>query len=246
MTFSTRKLAIALFAILLALPVFAAKRRAAGHPSNASTDATLRGTVLDDATGQPVVGATVAVQGLNNKTDSTDAAGNYEIKHVPFGTYTLAFSRTGYDPKSASVTVTASSLPTQVRLTPKAAVVVKLTNGTTVQIDTETVEFAYMVPFSGYARSEYARFCLPGTGEYQPDRSEIKKIVGPIVPGTNAGCCKDGTPLKATLQLRTGQTQEVFFADSCVGYEVDFLGRDHVSGQFVFLKFSEISEITFP
>lgn len=246
MNLTHRKIAIALFAILLALPVFAAKRRAAGHPSTPSSDATLRGTVLDSATGQPVVSATVTVQGLNNKTDSTDANGQYEIKRVPFGSYVLAFSRSGYDPKTASITASATTQPAEIRLTPKPVVAVRMTNGSTVQIDTETVEFAYMVPFSGYARSEYARFCLPGTGEYQPDRSEIKKIIGPIVPGTNTSCCKDGTPLKATLQLRTGQTSEVFFADSCVGYEVDFIGRDHVSGQFVFLKFNEIAEITFP
>ncbi|MEA2488278.1 MAG: CarboxypepD reg-like domain, partial [Acidobacteriota bacterium] len=240
MNLTYRKIAIALFAILLALPVFAAKRRAAGHPANTASDATLRGTVLDNVTGQPVTGATVTVQGLSNKTDTTDVAGHFEIKHLPFGVYTLSFTRTGYEPKSAGITATAnSSTPIETRLTPKPVVLVKMTNGSTVQIDTETVEFAYMVPFSGYARSEYARFCLPGTGEFQPDRSEIKKISGPIVPGTNASCCKDGNPLKATVQLRNGQTSEVFFIDSCVGYEVNFIGRDHVSGQFVFLKFNE-------
>jgi hypothetical protein len=245
LNFISRKIALVLIALLLAVPALAAgKRRAAGKPANPSVNDSIRGTILDNANNQPVIGATVTVQGLSNKSDTTDAQGRFEIKKVPAGSYTLSISRTGYEPKNVTVSVSATGANVDTKLVSKPTVAVKLTNGTTVQIDSETVEFAYLVPFSGYARSEYARFCRGGA-VFEPDRSEIKKISA-IASAQNGDCCDTNPILKASLQLRTGETTDVFFIDSCPGYEVDFIGRNHVTGQFNYLKFTDISEIVFP
>lgn len=245
MNFISRKIALALIALLLAVPALAAgKRRAAAHPTNPAGESAIRGTVLDNATNQPVVGAAVSVQGLSNKSDSTDAQGRYEIKRVSPGSYTLSISRTGYEPKTVSVNVTTAGATADVKLVSKATVSVRLTSGQVLQLDTETVEFAFLVPFSGYARSEYANFCRNGQ-QFNPDRTEIKRI-NSITTTTNGDCCKDNPVVKATVQLRTGEVTDVFFSDSCPGYEVDFIGRDHTSGQYTYLKFVEIAEITFP
>lgn len=245
MNFISRKIAFALIALLLAVPALAAgKRRAAGHPANPSANDSVRGTILDNANNQPVVGATVTVQGLSNKSDTTDAQGRFEIKKVPAGSYTLSISRTGYETKSVTISVTSTGANVDTKLVPKPTVTVKLKNGTTVLIDTETVEFAYLVPFSGYARSEYARFCRAGA-EFNPDRSEIKKISN-IVSTQNGDCCKDNPVIKANVDLRSGENTDVYFIDSCPGYEVDFIGRNHATGQFNYLKFTDITEIVFP
>ena len=43
-----------------------------------------------------------------------------------------------------------------------------------------------------------------------------------------------------------GETTQLFFQDSCFGFSMDFLGRDHATAQFVYLKFAEIAEIVLP
>lgn len=51
---------------------------------------TLRGTVIDDESGETIIGATVVVDGTATGT-TTDLDGNYSLKLEP-GTYTIAFS----------------------------------------------------------------------------------------------------------------------------------------------------------
>jgi outer membrane receptor for ferrienterochelin and colicins len=57
---------------------------------------TLKGTVTDAETGQPVIGANVTIQG-SFLGSSTDVTGKYAISRVPVGTYVVTVSMIGYD-----------------------------------------------------------------------------------------------------------------------------------------------------
>ena len=58
---------------------------------------TLEGTVTDAQTGAVIAGVLVEVVEIAY-TDYTDAAGFYSIAAIPVGTYTIRFSKTGYEP----------------------------------------------------------------------------------------------------------------------------------------------------
>jgi TonB-linked SusC/RagA family outer membrane protein len=72
---------------------------------------TITGRVTDQATGQPVAGAAVAVAGTNLGSISGDT-GAYLIRGVPVGTHQIRVSRIGYGPTVRAVTVTAGGSAT--------------------------------------------------------------------------------------------------------------------------------------
>jgi hypothetical protein len=238
---SPRVLAIALLTLALAIPSLAAgqKRRSVGAAAP-PVMVKLSGTVVDAGNNRPVVFATVA--GPDSGT-TTDQNGKFEIE-IRVGA-TLTVSRSGY--QTVSRVVPANTTTIQIPMTGLPTIRLKTTTNREYELDTESSEFAYLVPFSGYVRSDSGKFCKPDGSEYKPNKSIIKRFIGPAVASTNEGCCKDGKPiLKARLELKSGEQTDVFFADSCFGYEVDFIGRDHFGGDFVFLKFNDITEIVFP
>lgn len=242
MSFPSRstRIAFALLALTLAVPSFAAggKRRAVG-PSVPAVVTKLRGTVTDAANGRPVVFATVVAGELSA---TTDAEGKFELD-VPGGS-TITITRSGYTTVTrtiatgtATVAITMNGLPS-IRL--------KTTTNKEYELDMDGAEFAYMVPFSGYVRSDNGKFCKPDGSDYRPNKTTIKRFIGPAVSSTNEACCKDRPILKARIELKSGEQTDVYFTDSCFGYEVDFIARDHYAGEFVFLKFNDITEIVFP
>ena len=71
----------------------------------------IKGKVTDKSTGKPIYMAMLEISGdwLIPPSDFTDASGNYEIKGMPVGSYTLnCTTLSGYKPTSKSVTVTAN------------------------------------------------------------------------------------------------------------------------------------------
>ncbi|WP_312698075.1 MULTISPECIES: SusC/RagA family TonB-linked outer membrane protein [Sphingobacterium] len=62
---------------------------------------TVRGTVKDISTGQPLAGVTVSIKGTNQAT-TTDENGNYSLEGVP-GSATLVFTSVGLEKKEVSV-----------------------------------------------------------------------------------------------------------------------------------------------
>ncbi len=62
---------------------------------------TVRGTVKDISSGQPLAGVTVTVKGTNQAT-TTDDQGNYELEGVP-GSATLVFSSIGMESREVAV-----------------------------------------------------------------------------------------------------------------------------------------------
>ena len=73
----------------------------------ASAQATVSGRVTDAATGDPLAGANVVVEGTA-LGDAADASGSYSISNVPSGAQTVTASMIGYASGSSSVNVPSS------------------------------------------------------------------------------------------------------------------------------------------
>lgn len=82
----------------------------------------VQGRVLDQATGKPLVGASVAFKSeLGESTAQTDADGRFKVQNLRNATYTYTISMVGYESRTANISVKADqSLPSQIALTPKS------------------------------------------------------------------------------------------------------------------------------
>ena len=222
----------------------AGKRRSAKHPSapNAIT-AEISGTVIDDVTGQPVVGALVQA---GTRRDTTGDDGKFELKGVTgAGSIDVVVSRTGYAEKHTAITSGGQQTVT-IRLTPRATITVRKTDNTTVQIDDDSFEFGFSDAFN-YRSSADQEFCRADGSEIVVKREEIARINGPATLVQVAPCCTANTVQKINVTLKAGGTQDLYFTDTCVlTRSMDAVGRDHVTGRKVFIPFSEIAEVIFP
>ncbi|WP_188561989.1 TonB-dependent receptor [Hymenobacter frigidus] len=81
------------------------------HGSRAQGLATLRGTVADSLSGQPLVGVSVGLQGQPGGT-ATDALGNFRLIGLAPGTYLVRVGALGYRSVAQAVTVGASETRT--------------------------------------------------------------------------------------------------------------------------------------
>jgi len=215
------------------------------------------GRIADEATGKPVIAAEVT---SGNRTVRTNVTGAFAII-IPAGRPTaLVIERSGYEDLTVTVNATiesaggvvspmppptATPAPTIV-MKSKAPIVVKKTNGATLKLDADSVEFAYIIPFSSPATSTAASFCKMDGTAFTPDRTELAKFIGPVVKAANSACCKFGPMLAADVEMKDGSKEHVFFSDSCFGYDVVFYGREHESAEFVYTNFVDVLSIEFP
>ena len=239
------KSAIAIAALVLTVPAFGQKRRAVQHPSSAvAQSVTITGKVLDAVTGAPVVYANVF---LGNRSRRTDRTGSFTLNTTIHGSGNLTAERSGYVSGTQPITG-GGPRDVTLRLQPTPTVKLRMVDGTQYDVDNESVEFGYVPPFGSYVKGEHDDFCKPDGTMVRIDRSEMTRITGPAVSEARPACCpgSTGTPQKITMTLKTGETTPVYFTDSCSGYTIDFLARDHVSGEPVSAKFSNVAEIIFP
>lgn len=226
-------------------------------------------SLFDSATQQPVIGAEVRSGG---EVATSDSSGNFSI-HVPLGRPTqVTVHRTGYDDLSFVVTfpINSSGIPvsfplpnlpqitfpnggppqnssTGVALQSQTPVSVRLTSGQTIHLDFDSVQFAYVLPFETPQGANNASFCMTSGALWAPDRGDFSQIIGPATALSNTACCKLGPMLAVNVKIKgTNLPIQVAFADSCFGYDIDFVGRDHESAQYVYLNFKDIALITFP
>jgi hypothetical protein len=246
---SRRVSAAALIAAsFIVVPAHAAGRRRAVSPPTAGnklTAALVSGVVLDDVTGQPVAGIKVRA---GNKSDTTGTDGKFEMKNITsyHGLIVVDTDRSGYT-ASALELKTGGTHQLTLRVKPTPTVRMRKTDGTTVDIDFESAEFGYPIAFSGYNSATYDDFCKPNGTRAQIDRTQIRRIIGPASKVTQAACCPDKQLLKITAELKSGETTDLFFEDTCTGIpSIDFIGRNHVTGKMEYTPFTSISEITFP
>jgi hypothetical protein len=145
-------------------------------------------------------------------------------------------------PAPAPPTTPTNAIPLQ----PRATVSVQLTSGQTTHLDADSVQFAYVLPFATPEGSNSASFCKSDGSAWTPDRAEFAQIAGPATSTTNSTCCKLGPLLAVDVKMKSGESARVTFADSCFGYDIDFVGRDHESAQYVYFNFKDIALIVFP
>ncbi len=239
-------LAALVAALCIAIPAQAQKRRAVGvrSPGTPINLDVLSGQVLDAATNQPVISATVYG---GNRTDITDAQGRFDLKAVSgFGALTIQVERSGYAPHTSNWKP-GDATPLAIRMTPTPTVTIRKTNGENVVVDTESVLFGYPVPFSGYRESESEDLCAVDGTKMYVHRNQMAKLTGPAVMVAGGACCQEGDAAKMTLTLKTGQTMDVLFTDTCENrYKVDVGARVHTTGGFVHIPITDIVEIIFP
>src|SRR5690606_17401173 len=84
---------------------------------------TIRGTVVDSATGEPVPAVNVRIAELH-RADLTHGPGTFVFERVPPGTYTLVAQRIGYRPKSTRVELKSGDVTVRIVL---AQTVIQLT-----------------------------------------------------------------------------------------------------------------------
>ncbi|MBO7496414.1 MAG: carboxypeptidase-like regulatory domain-containing protein, partial [Salinivirgaceae bacterium] len=66
--------------------------------AQAQTTQTIRGQVSDVASGEPMTGATIMVDGQTDMAAVSDADGRFAIQKVPVGRHTVRVSFVGYEP----------------------------------------------------------------------------------------------------------------------------------------------------
>jgi hypothetical protein len=234
--------------IIAVVPAHAEGRRRAVTPPTATGKLTadkISGTVVDDVTGQPVVFAHLKI---GDRPANTDSLGRFEAKNVTSfqGTIAVEVTRSGYTTKNFELTTGGTQVIT-VRVQPTPTVRVRKGDGTTVDLDFESIEFGYPVVFSGYIASSTENFCRTNGTAVAINRSEIRRFTGPATFVNQAACCPGQNALKVTAELKTGETTDLIFADTCTGIPgIDLIGRNHVTGALVYTPFTSIAEITFP
>jgi len=240
--FTLRRIAAVL--VILAVPLFAAgetKRRAVAP--HASALATLTGTVTDSTTGAPVV--LVAVSNVTGQLlGTTDAKGQFTAKIAPAKDVPLTFTRVGYNTVTTTVNISGDATRS-FQLASKPVTTIRLITGATAQVDTDTIQFGYLVSFVGYTADTTLNLCTAGGHPFTPDRADIQKITGPSQLN-DAQCCSKGPVPAVNVQLKSGETTTGGFVDACVGYVVDLIGKDHVTAKGVSFHFSDIAEVDFP
>lgn len=58
---------------------------------------TVKGTIIDEQSGNVLSNATVIIDGYNSNGDITDSLGNFKLKNIPIGRQTIKVSLIGYD-----------------------------------------------------------------------------------------------------------------------------------------------------
>lgn len=243
--FRTFCVAALVVAFLAAVPA-EAKRRAVGvRGITGPAQDQIIGVVTDAVTGLPVIGMLINA-GL--RSGATDANGRFSIDRLDTSKpIVIDTDRSGYLPYQTTFQPGQSRTLT-IQVTPTPTVLVRLTNGQAIQIDNESLKFGYPVVFSGYRESPAEDFCkVSDSTKVNLNKSVMKRLAGPAQIVAAGSCCEEGSAAKMSLTLRTGETFDVIFTDTCEErYRVDVGGRNHVTGQFEHLLITDIVEVVFP
>ncbi len=242
MLITMKRLAL-LLALLLSLPLLAASKMRSALPDlGAAATVSFKGTVTDAVTGLPVAYATITVG--KNKSVMTTARGTFSLKpaNTP-GEIDVTAGRTGYNSSTIRVTGIGAQ-EVNFRLQSRPAATLRKTDGTTVALDDDGVKFGYIVPFMNYQTATGNDFVMIDGTRAKIQTAQMTRITGAGTSVPSSGCPRPGA--RVLLELRDGTLQDATFLDSCYGYSVDLIARDHATGEYMFVPFAEVSEISFP
>ena len=151
-----------LAATLITTSAFAEqKHRAAKHPSaGVAFQATVKGKVLDAATGNPINVATVT---FGEARVTTNSAGEFQIFNTTaYGDAAVTASRSGFNSGTLTVNNSKTEWNLTFHLQSRPTVTLKTTDGTTRTIDDDSIRFGYIPSaFQSYIASESEDFCKP-------------------------------------------------------------------------------------
>jgi len=229
--------------LIAALPLLAADKKQ--HAVTPVAKVTISGVVRDAATGAPVAGATVHTGSFYSDRNGTAPDGKYSLTLPGGRPTTLVVEDFAYEPVTLAV-VPANDAVLDLRLTTsRPTVTVKLKSGETHVLDLGSSQFGYYIVFSGYGRTDNGNFCKPDVSQFAPSKTDIAKIIGPATLADSAACCTRGQVMFVTVEMKSGEKTQAFFNDSCFGTEVDFIGRERSTGQYLYLRFTDIAELDF-
>ena len=237
-----RKTTLFFLLVLIAssAPAAASRQRIINRPTG--PQATLSGQTRDAVTDATAV--SIEVEGPRRYA-TTDAEGKFTMQ-IPVGLpVTLTFHRAGYETLTETVTITGNESRV-FRLTPLPTARITRLSGVSHAVAADTVEFGWMVPFSGYRRHRSALMCRPGGGEFILDRSEIDRVEGPALTVMDAACCPDKLVRGAVFELATGEKITAYFMDTCDAATMEVIARDQTTYEMIFVPLSELVEVVFP
>jgi len=237
-----RRLALAGALAALALPGFSASKHRAFAPPTAAT-ITLTGVIRDAVTGLPISGADAFADG--QKSALTGADGRYSLR-IALGRNVMVTAEHFAYGSQAKTILGASNAVADFSLTPHATVSVRLVSGETHSLDYPSTQFAYLIDFGGYIHGDNANWCKADGTSITPDKSEVRRILGPATLADQSKCCPNAQVLSVNVEMKNGDKFPVYFNDSCVGYDVVFYGSEPSSGIWQYMRFVDIAEIDFP
>ncbi len=229
--------------LMFAVPLSAAVRL---HAISPLAEVIVSGVVRDASTGAPVGGAIVHSGTSFSNQNGTGPDGKYSLSLPANRPTLLTVDHFAYQSQTITFTPIKDATVDFSLTTPRPAVTVKLTSGETHVLDLGTSQFAYLIPFSGYARYDNANFCKPDGSAFAPAKTEFARILGPATSVNFSGCCTLGPVMIVNVEMKSGERTAAYFNDSCFGNEVDFIGRERSSGQYLYFNFANIAEIDFP
>jgi hypothetical protein len=217
------------------------RRHAASRPASGPAVKVI-GVVKDASNGLLIP---MAIASYGDQKATSNANGEFTL-NLPSGTpVTVTIQHPAFQQLQKSVTVQ-SGARVDFALTGLPSVTIKTKTGETHILDIGTAQFAYLITFSGYNRSDQGNFCKEDGSDFTPDKTEFSRIIGPAVPANAAACCQSPGVMSANVEMKSGAKLLVYFKDSCSGNEVDFLGREKSTGLYAYFRSADVAEIDFP
>lgn len=164
--------------------------------SSFAQDATIRGVVRDDATGDPVIYATVFISGTSNGV-TTNLDGFYSI-NVEAGTYRVVCNYLGYDSTVAEVTVLAGQVYNQPLIMKESSVQLQ-----TVNVSARKDEAKTEVKISSVTLSPKDLKVIPSTGGEADLAQYLQVLPGVVFTGDQGGqlYIRGGSPVQNRVMM---------------------------------------------
>lgn len=221
----------------------AAQRRRAARPVDTNA-VILVGTVTDAATGEPVFEAVVTV-GERSATAGRD--GSYRLERLSAGGASATIERWGYSPETRSIALVVGTNTLNVKLASKPVVIVTTNSGQVNRLDFESSFFSDIYPFQGLSTVSPIELCTFQGTKSSAEKENFQVITLTGQKTANNNCCASSTTgYVANVTLKSGSRFDAILVNSCTAYNMGFLGRNRVTGEFTNFPLSQVTKIEFP